>query len=137
MKRKIRFGLFTIIFCLGVFSLLFTDQTNAQRIGNEKPEANTSALQYTGSVADKQLVTFGQATTTLGTKHFTLETWFKRTSVGDIVSTGSGGLQSAVLLITKGRGEGDSGYVDMNYFLGISTVVDPNIPGDPLFVWLG
>ena len=33
--------------------------------------------------------------------------------------TGTGGVPSAMPLLTKGRGEGESSNVDMNYFLGI------------------
>ncbi len=51
---------------------------------------------------------------------FTLETWFKRTGAGVGVSTGTGGIASAIPLITKGGAEAETpANVNMNYFLGI------------------
>jgi hypothetical protein len=73
------------------------------------------ALKFNGS---NQYVTFGTAPA-LGLGTFTLETWFERTGSGVGTSTGSGGLTSAIPLISKGRTEGDGTNVDMNYFLGI------------------
>ena len=55
----------------------------------------------------------------LGAAKFTLETWFKRTGAGVGTSTGSGGIASAIPLVTKGRAEAEGSNVDMNYFLGI------------------
>lgn len=85
------------------------------------PDINAgAALEFNGS---NQYVTFGQATG-LGSATFTLETWFKRTGTGATTTTSGatgGGLQSAVPLVTKGRGESDGSNVDMNYFLGIDT----------------
>ena len=54
-----------------------------------------------------------------GRPTFTLETWFKRTGAGAGTSTGSGGIASAIPLVTKGRAEAEGSNVDMNYFLGI------------------
>src|SRR5512133_1317316 len=76
---------------------------------------SSSALQFNGST---QYVTFGAAPG-LGASQFTLETWFKRTGAGVGTSTGSGGIASAIPLITKGRAEAEGSNVDMNYFLGI------------------
>lgn len=75
------------------------------------------ALQFNGS---SQYVTFGAAPG-LGAATFTLETWFKRTGAGVGTSTGSGGIASAIPLVTKGRAEAEGSNVDMNYFLGIDT----------------
>ena len=74
-----------------------------------------TALQFNGS---NQYVTFGPAPG-LGASTFTIEIWFKRTGAGLGTSTGSGGLASAVPLLTKGRAEADGSNLDMNYFLGI------------------
>src|SRR6266540_2515911 len=74
-----------------------------------------TALQFNGT---NQYVTFGTATG-LDAPQFTLETWFKRTGAGVGTSTGSGGLASAIPLLTKGRAEAEGSNVDMNYFLGI------------------
>ncbi len=74
-----------------------------------------SALQLGVSNA---YVTFGNAAA-LGLPQFTLECWFKRNGAGVTTTTGSGGIDSAIPLVTKGRGEGDGSNVDMNYFFGI------------------
>ena len=74
-----------------------------------------SALQLNGT---SQYVTFGAAPG-LGAAQFTLETWFKRTGAGVGTSTGSGGIASAIPLVTKGRAEGEGSSIDMNYFFGI------------------
>jgi concanavalin A-like lectin/glucanase superfamily protein/Big-like domain-containing protein/K319-like protein len=73
-----------------------------------------SALQFNGS---SQYVTFGPAPA-LGTRSFTLETWFIRLATGVPTSTGTGGV-TAVPLVTKGRAQDEGSNVDMNYFLGI------------------
>ena len=66
-----------------------------------------------------QYVTFGAAPA-LGVTNFTLETWFKRTGAGVGVTTGTGGIASAIPLVTKGGAEAESrANVNMNYFLGI------------------
>src|SRR5215212_9932990 len=83
------------------------------QLGSSAPPP--SALQLNGS---SQFVTFGAAPG-LGAAQFTLETWFKRTGAGVGTTTGSGGIASAVPLITKGRAEAEGSNVDMNYFLGI------------------
>ena len=73
------------------------------------------ALQFDGT---NDYVTFGPAPP-LGAATFTLETWFKRTGAGVGTNTGSGGIASAIPLVTKGRAEAEGSNVDMNYFLGI------------------
>src|SRR5690349_18273028 len=65
-----------------------------------------------------QYATFGAAPG-LGASQFTLELWFRRTGAGVGTSTGTGGIASAIPLITKGRAEAENSNVDMNYFLGI------------------
>ena len=79
------------------------------------PAAASNALDFNGST---DYVTFGPDPA-LGLAQFTLETWFKREGNGQGASTGSGGIASAIPLVTKGRGEGDGSNVDMNYFFGI------------------
>ena len=76
------------------------------------------ALQFDG-VDDR--VTFGTAPA-LGAQTFTLELWFKKTGAGTTTTSGTGGVTSAIPLLTKGRGEGEGSTVDMNYFLGIDSV---------------
>ena len=60
-----------------------------------------TGLQFNGS---SQYVTFGQATSTLGTYSFTLELWFKRTGTGAYTQTGTYGI-TAYPLLTKGRSQ--------------------------------
>lgn len=85
------------------------------------PETNF-ALQFDGT---NDYVTFGAsqglAAPGLGVQTFTIETWFMRTGAGVTTSTGTGGLASAVPLVTKGRGEAENSDVDMNYFFGIDS----------------
>jgi len=50
---------------------------------------------------------------------FTVECWFRRDGAGITTSTGTGGLTTAVPLVSKGRGEADGSNKDMNFFLGI------------------
>ena len=50
---------------------------------------------------------------------FTVETWFYRTAAGIGVTTGGGGITSAIPLLTKGTSEGETAAADINYFLGI------------------
>ncbi len=79
-----------------------------------------SSLTFNGS---SQYVSFGNAPE-LGLQTFTIETWFYRTAAGigtNTSSVGGGGLQGAIPLVSKGRGEGDYSELDMNYFLGISS----------------
>ncbi|HEY3338612.1 MAG TPA: LamG domain-containing protein, partial [Propionicimonas sp.] len=89
-------------------------------VGSARPTlaaVKDTALRFDGS---NDFVTFGAATSTLGTPSFTLETWFKRTAPGVGVTTGGGGIASAIPLVTKGRGEGETpANVNMNYFLGL------------------
>jgi VCBS repeat-containing protein len=78
--------------------------------------ASVSALDFDGT---NDFVTFGAAPS-LGLTSFTLEAWFRREGAGVGVTTGSGGIVSAIPLVTKGRGEGESpANLNMNYFLGI------------------
>jgi hypothetical protein len=77
--------------------------------------ATNNGLQFNGT---NQYVTFGAAPG-LGAATFTIETWFKRTAAGAGTSTGSGGIASAIPLVTKGRAEGEGSSIDMNYFMGI------------------
>ena len=63
-----------------------------------------AALQFNGT---NQYVTFGAAPS-LGASNFTLETWFRRTGAGVGTSTGTGGIASAIPLVTKGRAEAEA-----------------------------
>ena len=74
-----------------------------------------AAVQFNGS---SQYVTFGVGNE-LSSPTYTVETWFKRTGAGVGVTTGSGGIASAIPLITKGTSENETALVDINYFLGI------------------
>jgi hypothetical protein len=76
--------------------------------------AASGALQFDGI---NDYVTFGAAPG-LSLSNVTLEAWVKRTGAGIGSSSGSGGV-IAVPLITKGRGEGDGGNFDCNYFFGL------------------
>src|SRR3954447_1052761 len=87
---------------------------SAEAIATPAP-SGPHALEFNGS---SQYVTMGAAPS-LGAAQFTLETWFKRTGAGIGTSTGSGGIASAIPLVTKGRAEAEGSNVDMNYFLGI------------------
>ena len=81
--------------------------------------AGNAGVQLNGS---SQFVSFGAAagTTELGASVFTLELWFKRTGTGVGQTTGSGGITSAIPLITKGRNELETpANLNMNYFFGI------------------
>ncbi len=57
--------------------------------------------------------------TALNATSFTLETWVKREGFGVGTDTGTGGIASAVPLITKGRAQAESVAADINYFFGI------------------
>ena len=65
-----------------------------------------------------QYITLGSAAQ-LRSATFTVELWFQRTGTGVGTSTGTGGILTAVPLITKGRAEGETAAADVNYFLGI------------------
>ena len=104
MQEKLRWNFAFIVIC--IFALnIFSAKPPFQR---------TDALAFSGS---GDYVTFGTPGQ-LGFSSFTIETWFRRTGVGQPTFTGTGGL-SAIPLVTKGRGEDDGSTVDMNYFLGI------------------
>ena len=75
------------------------------------------ALQFDGV---NDFVSFGAAPG-LGVSNFTVEVWFKRLGAGVAGTSGSGGVADALPLVTKGRGEADGDYRDMNFFLSIST----------------
>ncbi len=80
-------------------------------------EANSAALSFNGS---SEQVAFGAAAThpQLGLDRFTIEFWINRASAGVQTGYWSGGT-TAVPLVTKGRGVGDGGNFDLNYFVGI------------------
>src|SRR5262245_22190690 len=82
------------------------------------PSAAQTGLQFDGT---NDYVTFGQATSTLGTPIFTIEVWFMRTGNGTTTSSGGGGLTSVVPLLAKGRGEAEGSNKDCNYLLGIQS----------------
>jgi hypothetical protein len=74
-----------------------------------------SALSFNGS---NQYATLG-STTDLRLPQFTLELWVRRSGAGVGINTGTGGLASAIPLITKGRAEAETAAADVNYFFGI------------------
>ena len=77
-----------------------------------------NAIDFDGT---NDYVTFGAAPS-LGLPTFTLECWFKREGTGVATTTGTGGVTSAIPLVTKGRGEAEGSNVDMNWFLGIDSL---------------
>ena len=80
-----------------------------------QPARAQSGVQFDGT---NDQITLGAAPS-LNASTFTVETWFKRSGAGTITTTGTGGITSAIPLVTKGRGEAEASNVDMNYFLGI------------------
>jgi fibronectin type 3 domain-containing protein len=103
------------------YALVAVDGSNnrsAAATASGTPRPASHALEFNGS---SQYVTMGQATS-LNAAQFTLETWFRRTGAGVGTSTGSGGIASAVPLVTKGRAEAETpANLNMNYFLGIDS----------------
>ncbi len=103
------------------YALVAVDGSNNPSAASETtatpqaPPPTANALELNGS---SQYVTMGAAPA-LGAAQFTLETWFKRAGAGVGTNTGSGGIASAIPLVTKGRAEAEGSTVDMNYFLGI------------------
>ncbi len=103
------------------YALVAVDTSNNSSAPSTEANATVTmdgcGLQFDGS---NDYVTFGQASG-LGVTSFTIETWFKRTGAGVGTNTGSGGIASAIPLVTKGRAESEGSNIDMNYFLGIDT----------------
>ena len=91
-------------------------------LGQAATAATNNALQFNGST---QYIRTATTTTssTLQLTNFTIETWFRRSGTGVTINTGAApaGLDLAIPLIAKGRGENDQdpGTADVNYFLGI------------------
>jgi hypothetical protein len=83
------------------------------------PAAGDYALDF----VPNSYITFGNPLE-LGLSEFTIECWFRREGEGTPTSTGPGGIESAIPLVTKGRAETDGDNRDMNYFLGIDDVSD-------------
>ena len=50
---------------------------------------------------------------------FTIEAWFRRDGPGLTTTTGTGGVTTAIPLVTRGRGEDETAAHDTNYFVGI------------------
>src|SRR6188508_2700605 len=97
----------SVISALVILLSLFNSKITAQ------------SLSFLGTTPANQYVSFGAATSTLGSSTFTLEAWIKKTGAGLPTSSGSGGI-NAVPIITKGRSEGDgTANLNMNYFLGL------------------
>ena len=78
----------------------------------------TRVAGFNAPVQTNQYITLG-TTAQLRSATFTVELWFQRTGTGVGTSTGSGGVLTAVPLITKGRAEAETAAADVNYFLGI------------------
>ncbi|MBL0135401.1 MAG: T9SS type A sorting domain-containing protein [Chitinophagaceae bacterium] len=78
--------------------------------------AQASALDFNGS---SQYVSMGKATS-LNTGSFTIEAWIRIEGTHTATSTGTGGITSAIPIVTKGRGEAETpSNLNMNYFMGI------------------
>ena len=86
--------------------------------------AGNQAIQLNGS---GQYVTMG-ASPGLRSAQFTVELWFRRTGAGIGTSTGTGGIASAIPLITKGRAEAETAAADINYFFGIDATTGQLVP---------
>ena len=85
---------------------------------SDSASVEAKALTLNGT---SQYVTFGDAPG-LNASTFTLETWFRWTGGGAGANTGTGGIASAIPLITKGRAEAEvPADVNMNYFFGIDS----------------
>lgn len=101
------------------YALVALDTSNNP--SNPSSEANatlataTCGLQFDGT---NDYVTF-EVGNTLAAPAYTIETWFKRTGSGVGVTTGTGGITSAIPLVTKGTSESETAAADINYFLGI------------------
>ncbi|HNQ15019.1 MAG TPA: hypothetical protein PKM58_05615, partial [Pyrinomonadaceae bacterium] len=91
--------------------------------GATLPTWNTTANSRLGSSSLTFNGSTGYVTTGTGTAFnsatFTVETWFYRTAAGTGVTTGTGGIASAIPLLTKGTSESETASADVNYFLGI------------------
>ncbi len=75
-----------------------------------------SALRFDGL---NDYVTFGNAAG-LNVTDFSIETWFRRTGAGVGVTTGGGGIASAIPLVAKGAQQAETPLnINMNWFLGI------------------
>ena len=75
-----------------------------------------AALHFDGT---NDYVTFGDPAA-LHLPTFTIETWFRRDGTGVGTTTGSGGIASAIPLVTKGAAQGETpANINMNWFLGI------------------
>ena len=96
-----------------------TNKSGASNEANATPTAGGgggNGVQLNGS---SQYITFGAAPG-LNASTYTLELWFKRTGAGVGTSTGTGGIASAIPLLTKGRAEAETpANLNMDYFLGI------------------
>lgn len=76
-----------------------------------------SALSFNGT---NQYVTMG-GTSSLNGSSFTVECWFRRDGAGTPASTGSGGLATALPLVSKGAAEAESpANLNANYILVLS-----------------
>jgi hypothetical protein len=96
--------------------------TNANG-ASEYSSAACATTQAEGAYAldfgyDNAYVTFGDPAK-LDLATFTIETWFKRTGAGVSNTTGSGGISSAIPLVTHGSPQDDGSNVDANWVLVI------------------
>ncbi len=79
------------------------------------------ALDFTGTAAVRDYVTFGPAPALGATTSFTLETWFRRDGAGVGVTTGTGGITERHPARDQGRRRRRTApnTINANYFLGI------------------
>ena len=88
-------------------------------LGLGRPRSGSGSNQAVQLNGSSQYLTFGAAPA-LNASDFTIELWFRRTGVGAGTSTGTGGIASAIPLVTKGRAEAETpANLNMDYFLGI------------------
>src|SRR6185436_5815186 len=109
-------------------TITVTDGTlNATDTFNLTVNASNSSMAFNGT---NQYVTFGSAQG-LNSANFTLETWFRRDAAGTGVTTGTGGIASAIPLVSKGGAESEApANVNMNYFLGIDASASATLVAD-------
>ena len=83
------------------------------------PSPSGVAIRHVQLNGSSQYITFGTAPG-LDAATYTIELWFKRTAAGVGTSTGTGGIASAIPLLTKGRAEAETpANLNMDWFLGI------------------
>lgn len=110
---------------IGVYVLRLTASDGALSATDDvqitvNPAPGDAAIDFGGTNA---YVTFGNPAE-LHLNTFTIETRFRRDGTGVGANTGTGGIPSAIPLVTRGFGEGEATLTDTNYFLGIDATTN-------------